>query len=191
MIEDTIETKRHYAMATSAINIRYRMAIGRASCRHSVAGVASITHNLRTRVVGVGAEKTIRRMTEAAFHGSSRMRRAGGLADADCPVVTTRARLSNTRVIKTTVWPQFQKMVGIVAVIAFSGRGHMKFGFADGNYAVVAVAAIAKHFPMIDEGDNVKSQWRMTGRTGIAGGDMIQRFPRDTGKVVVVTILAA
>ena len=190
MIEDTIETKRHYAMATSAINIRYRMAIGRASCRHSVAGIASITRDLRARVVRVGTEKTISRMTEAAFRVGSRMRRAGRLANTDCPVVTTRARSSNTRMVITAIWLQFQKVDGIVAVIAFGGCRHMEFGFADGNYAVVAAAAISKYFPMIDEGDNVKSQWRMTGRTGIAGGDMIQRFPRDTGKVVVVTILA-
>ncbi len=54
----------------------------------------------------------------------------------------------------------------------------------------MAFAAISKYFPMIDEGDLVKSQWRMTGRTGVAGDDMIQLFARDTGKVVVVTVLA-
>ena len=92
--------------------------------------------------------------------------------------------------VVTTIWLQFQKADGIVAVIAFSACRLMEFGFADGGYAVVAAAAISKHFPMIDEGDNVKPQGRMTGRAGIAGGDMVQRFTRDAGKAVVVTILA-
>ena len=89
MIEDAVETKRHYAVATFAINIRYWMAVNRANCRHAVAGVASIAHDLRARVVGVGSEKTIRGMTEAAFRGSNRMRRTWGRANTDCPVVTT------------------------------------------------------------------------------------------------------
>ena len=92
--------------------------------------------------------------------------------------------------VETTVWLQFQKADGIVAVIAFRDCRLMEFGLADGCYAVVATAAISKDFPMIDERDNIKSQWRMTGRTGIAGRDMDRLLDRDTGKVFVMADLA-
>jgi len=59
--------------------------------------------------------------------------------------------------IKAAVRLQRQKMAGIVAGIAFDDRLHMKFGLTDGGYTVMAAAAIAKDFLMIDNVDSRKA----------------------------------
>ena len=78
-------------------------------------------------------------------------------------------------------------MGGIVAVIAFDDRRHMKFGFTDGQYTVMAFTAISEYFQMINKGDNVKSERRMTGLAGIRGGDVIPNFRLNTIDSVVMT----
>ncbi len=79
-----------------------------------------------------------------------------------------------------------------MAFIAFDRRLYMKFGFTDGHYAVMAFAAIAEYFQMVDKRDDGKSQARrcMTGFADIAGSEVIQRFTRNRTELVVMTICA-
>src|SRR5210317_281786 len=93
-------------------------------------------------------------------------------------VMATGAAPENTGMIKTTVRFQFKKTGCIVAVIALRvGRG-MKFGFAYRCCPVVAAAAIAKYFLVIDERDNGKSQGGVASLASATGGDMIPRLTR-------------
>ena len=91
-------------------------------------------------------------------------------------VVATAASTGNTRMIKATIRCQYKKTGGIVAIIAFEGRRYMKFGFADGRYIVMALAAISKHFLVIDKGDNRKSQRCMTSFAVVGDSDVIAYF---------------
>lgn len=164
------------------------MAVRLTHRRNTMAGIASVTHDLRARVVGEGTLKTYGRMTQTAFRFGIRVRRGGRLARGHRAVVTTSARSGNTRMIKATVRFQFQKMGRVVAVITIDDRRHMKFGFADGQYTVVTFAAIPKYFQMIDKGEIGKSQRCMTGLAHIAGSDVIQRLLRNRNELVVMAI---
>ena len=88
--------------------------------------------------------------------------------------------------IKFTV-QQGKKAVGIVAVITFAVGFYMEIGFADGQHTVVAIAATAEYFLVIDKGGNGKTQRCMTGFAGISGGDMIAHFRRKAADFVVMT----
>ena len=94
-------------------------------------------------------------------------------------VVASAASIGNTRMIEATIRCQFEKTGGIVAVIAFEGCRHMKIGFADCHNTVMAFAAVAKHFLMVDKRNYVKSQWGMTGLAHTTGSDVIRRFTRN------------
>jgi len=91
-------------------------------------------------------------------------------------VVATGASTGNTRMIKATIGFQCKKTGGIVAVIAFEDRWHMEFGFTDRQNTVVAFAAVAKRFLMVDKRNHVKTQRGMTGLAHTAGSDVIRRF---------------
>ena len=78
--------------------------------------------------------------------------------------------------IKAAVRFQVQKMGGIVAGIAFGLCLLMKFRFTDGQYIIMAFAAISKNFLMIDKGGNGKAQRGMTGLAHITGSDVIRQF---------------
>ena len=97
-------------------------------------------------------------------------------------VVAIGASTGNARMIETTVGFQCKKTGGIVAVIAFEGCRHVKTGFTDGQNAVMALAAIAKHFLVIDKGNYVKTQRGMAGLAHTTGCDVIRRFPRDLAR---------
>jgi len=58
-------------------------------------------------------------------------------------------------VIEATICFQFQKMDGVVAVVAFRIRWHMKVRLSDRKRTVMAIAATSKHLLMINAGDNV------------------------------------
>ena len=58
--------------------------------------------------------------------------------------------------IETAVRVQCQKTGGIVAVVAFGAGRLMKLGFTDRQNPVMALAAIAEHFLMIDIRNYVK-----------------------------------
>ena len=79
--------------------------------------------------------------------------------------------------IKLAVRAKLEKTGGIVAVIAFGAGRLMKLGFPDCQNAVMALAAIAKHFLVIDIGNYVKTQRGMAGFAHTTGGDVIRRFP--------------
>ena len=91
-------------------------------------------------------------------------------------VVATGARSDYIRVIEAAIRFQFQKMGGIVAVIAFGVRRCMKLGFSDGQVTIVTLAAIAKNFLMIDHGDIGKTRRSMAGMALIAGSDVRRCF---------------
>lgn len=92
--------------------------------------------------------------------------------------------------VKATIRFQFQKMGGAVAIVAFDDRRYMKFGFANSQNTVVAFAAIAKHFAVINAGDSGKPEECMTGRACVTGGNVIQRLTRNRDKFIVMTIHA-
>ena len=54
----------------------------------------------------------------------------------------------------------------------------MKRGFADRQYAIMASAAVAKNFLVVDKSNDVETQRRMTGLAHTAGGDVIGRLSR-------------
>lgn len=77
-----------------------------------------------------------------------------------------------------------------MAVIALGVCRRMKFGFTDARYAVMASAAIAEYFLVIDRPDNGKSQGCMTALAHITGADVVPRFTPNRGKPVVMAIHA-
>ena len=93
-------------------------------------------------------------------------------------VVATGASTGNTRMIESTVRSQLKKTGGIVAVITLEDRWHMEFGFTDRQNAVVAFAAVAKRFLMVDKRDYVKTKRGMTGLAHTTGSDVILQIGR-------------
>ena len=91
-------------------------------------------------------------------------------------VVATRALPENIRMIIAAIRSQFQKMSGIVAVIAFGVRRCMKFRFTDGHVTIVTFTAISKNFLVIDKGGNGKAQRGMTGMAVITGSGVTRYF---------------
>ena len=144
-------------------------------------------------MVGVGALKTCSRMAESAFNVGIRVRArwgvvgGGRLTNHQVAIVASDAATGDTRMIKAAVRFQSEKTGGIMAVIAFGVRLRMKFGLTDGENAVMAFTAIAEYFVMINKGENVKPERRMTGLAGIRGGDVIPNFRRNTIDSVVMT----
>lgn len=52
----------------------------------------------------------------------------------------------------------------------------MKIGFTDGHHAVMALAAVAKHFLVVDKSNHVKTQRGMAGFAHTTGSDVIRRL---------------
>ena len=91
-------------------------------------------------------------------------------------VVATRAFPENIRMIIAAIRSQFQKMSGIVAVIAFGVSRRMKFRFTDGHVTIVTFTAISKNFLMVNRVDNGKIQRGMTGMAVITGSGVTRYF---------------
>ena len=151
-------------------------------------GIATGSDNDGVGVVGEGAQKTGRRMTANALSTGNRMGTGrvvgsrGCLADSCAAVVATGAATRNTRVIELTVRAKFKKTGGIVTAIALGAGRLMKLGFTDCQHIVMASAAVAKHFLMIDKRNPVKTQRGMAGLANTTGSDMIQRFTRNLAR---------
>jgi len=163
-------------------NVRGVGRVNLAGCNGTImAGLAGYTgtQNLRSGVVGIGTQETDSGMTENAVRVCVLMNCRIRLTYGHSTVVAHAATARNTRMIKTAIQRQFQETGGIVAVIAFDHRRQMKFGFTDGQYTVMAFAAICKYFLMIDKRDNGESLGCMTGLAGITGSEVIRRFPRN------------
>jgi len=70
---------------------------------NTVAGIASVTHNIRTGVVGVSAKKTVYGMTVNAFRVGFIMDFSRRLTNGYSAVVATAACPANIRMIKAAV----------------------------------------------------------------------------------------
>jgi len=96
-------------------------------------GIASITHNIRAGVVGVGVQEADRGMAVATLRAGDRVGAGrdvisvGSHTCGHCAVVATCASPANIRMIKAAIRQQFQKMGGVVALITFSLRLLVKF----------------------------------------------------------------
>ncbi len=130
-------------------------------------------------MVGIGAEETCSRVAVATLGAGIRVRGRGGLANGYDAVVATRARPGNSRMIEAAVRIQRQKTGGIVAVVALGIGRQMKCGFTNRQNTVMALAAIAKHFLMVDKRRSVETQRSMTGLAHATGSDVIRRFNRN------------
>ncbi len=130
-------------------------------------------------MVGIGAEETSSRVAIATLGAGIRVWGRGDLADGYGAVVATRARPGNSRMIEAAVRVQRQKTGGIVAVVALGIGRQMRCGFTDRQNTVMALAAIAEHFPMIDKRSPVETQRSMTGLAHTAGSGVIRRFTRN------------
>lgn len=91
MIEDAIKTEGGDAMTLCAIDECSGMAAGLPDRGNPMAGIASVTHNLRAVVVGEGALKAFSRMAETAFGVGVRVGWGGRLTFGHCTVVATCA----------------------------------------------------------------------------------------------------
>ncbi len=81
--------------------------------------------------------------------------------------------------IKAAIRQQFQKMVGVMALVTFCLRLLVKFRFTDCPHVVMAIAAIAKNFLVINEGGDSKTLRSMTGLAHITGSQMVGVFRVD------------
>ena len=105
-----------------------------------VAELAGITQNDRIGVVGKGTLKVYGRrwgICQVAENAVRVCRYVDGiglgiLSYGHNAVVAYGATTGNTRMIETTIQRQLQKSGGIVAIIAFDRRGHMRIGLTDG-----------------------------------------------------------
>jgi hypothetical protein len=202
VVENSTKTEGDDAMTDIAIDIGYWMAHYLRPSRVRPAGItvmtgiAAIICNQGTAVVGVSAQKTVGRMTVDAFRVSLRVATGRGvigggrLADAHSAVVAHAATTRNTRMIKTAIQRQLQKMAGIMAAIAFDDRRQVKFGLADGQYTVMAATATSKNFEVVHTGDNGKTKGCMTALAHITGTEVIRRLLRDRTELGVMTIHA-
>lgn len=191
--EYSIETESRDAMAVSTVDDghigsrHHRMTcrwIGNTvGGRYSMAGIATGPDNGGVGVIGEGALKTRRRMTANALGTGDRMgaRRVvgsrGRFTGGRAAVVAGGTSTRDTRVIELAVRADFEKTDGIVAVIAFGAGRLMKLGFAYGHHAVMALAAVAKHFLVVDKRNHGKTQRGMAGFAPAGGSDVIQRLP--------------
>ena len=196
MVENTAHIEAQDTMAYATIDVRYRMAVrmpgSDTSAVSSMTGIAGYSrpYNRGTGVVGEGTLKTFNRMAESAFNIGIRVVTVRGgrrLADGQIAIVAGDTASGNTRMVKATVRIEREKTGGIVAVGAFALRLPVKIGLTDGLHTVMAFAAIAKYFLVIDKVDYVKSHGRMTGLTGICGSDMETKFWRSVSDFVVMT----
>lgn len=181
MVEYAAQTKDRDAVTgvTIQCGINQRMPGYRTGRVDPVAGIAAIAGNLRSGMVRVRTGKTRRVMAGAAF-GSRLMREicvhgSGG----DGSIVTTGALSNDIRMIKTAIWVQFQKMGRVMAIIAFGIGQQVMIRLTDRHHIVMALAAGAKIFQVIDEHDISKSQGGMATLAHIAGGQVIRRFTWD------------
>jgi len=194
VIEYAIETESRDAVAVSAIDLSridschhrmpHRWISNIVGGRYSMTGIATGSDNGGVGVIGVGAQETRCRVTANALGTGNRMGAGrvigsrGRFADGCAAVVATGTSPGNTRVIKLAVRAKLEKTGGIVAVVALGAGRLMKLGFADCDYAVMTLAAGAKHFLVVDKGNHGKSQRGVAGLAPAGGGDMIQRLPR-------------
>ena len=179
MVEYTAHIEADDTMTGNTIDIGQRMADRLTNCGNAMAGIATEIRNHGCAVVGIGAEETDCRMAVSTFRGGIRVRRCGCLADRHGAVVTIGAQPGNSRMIETAVRVQCQETGSIVAVVALGVGRQMRRGFTDRQNPVMALAAIAKHFLVIDIRNYVKTQRGMAGFAHAAGGEVIRRFPRD------------
>lgn len=103
VVEVTVETEGLDAMACTAIDGRYRMAVRLAGRRNTMTGITPVTHDFRAGVVGEGTLKTCGRMTQCAFRVGIRVRGRGRFTCGHSAVVASRTRSRNTRMIKAAV----------------------------------------------------------------------------------------
>jgi hypothetical protein len=178
VVENTTEAESLNTMAGSTIDARDRMTWSwiscLVSCGNPMAGITTIADNSRVGVVGIGRQKTDSGMTVTAFSVGNDM-----VFVHTCGYTTgvaTGTYIRRSRMIKASVRFQVQKMDGIVAAIAFGFCWLMKLRFTDGQYTVMAFAAVSKNFLVIDKGGIGKSQGGMAGLARITGGDVIRQF---------------
>ena len=83
--------------------------------------------------------------------------------------MTGRTGLGNGRVVKTAIGRQRQKTGSVVTIAAFRGCCDVMSGFPGGYDTIVAAAAFAEYFVVINEGGNVKTKSCMTSLAHITG----------------------
>ena len=162
------------------------MTVGWSDRRNPMTGVTGDTraNNIGAGMVGECIEETCNRMTGYAVRVGDRMSAGRDVGCSRClaygrnAIVTTRTSTRYTRMIKLAVRAKLEKTGGIVAVVALGAGRQMKIRFTDGHNVVMALAAIAKDFLVVDKRDYVKTQRGMTGLAHTAGSDVIRRLPR-------------
>ena len=157
MVEYTGHIEAHDTVACAAVYGWYRVAVRRPDRGNAMAGIATEVRNNGRGMVGECIQETCSRMTGYAVRVGDRVSAGRGidgrrrLTDSSVTVVATAASTRDAGVIKTTVRAKFKKTGGIVAVVALGAGRLMKLGFTDGQNPVMAFAAVAKHFLMVDK----------------------------------------
>jgi hypothetical protein len=85
--------------------------------------------------------------------------------------------------VKTAIRQEFKKMAGIVALVTFGLCRLVKYRFANCPHVVMAVAAIAENFLVVNKGSDGKTLRCMTGLTHITGRKVIRVFGVDQTSV--------
>jgi len=140
VIEYAIETESRDSMAVSTIDLSridschhrmpHRWISNIVGGRYSVTGIATGSDDSGVGVIGVGAQKTRRRMTANTLGTGNRVGAGrivgsrGCLTDGGAAVVATGASTGNTRVIELAIGAELKKTGGIVAVVAL-GAGRL------------------------------------------------------------------
>lgn len=174
MIKDAAHVEADHAMAGAAIYVGKRVANGRTVGRDAMAGVTAIAHHVRSAVIRVSAWESRSRMAGTTFAVGDGVGWAGGFADGDCAVMAPDTSARNVGVVEAAIRSERQKMIGIVATVAFDICVYVELGFADGDSAVVAFAAVTEYFFVIDVYRWGKPQRRMTGCTQAAGCRVVE-----------------
>jgi len=78
-----------------------------------------------------------------------------------------------------------------MASVAFSVSWRMKFGFANCENPVMALAAVTEHLLVVNIGGDIPCERGVTGFATVAGSDVVLRLGRDRTEIVVVAIGAA
>jgi hypothetical protein len=174
VVEYSAHVEANDTVACAAVYGWYRMTDWWSDCGYAMAGIAAEVGDNGGRVVGIGTEETDSRVAVAAFGSSIRMRRCGCLANRHRAVVTAGAGPGNSSMIEAAVRVQCEKAGGIVAVVALGVGRQMRCGFTDRQNPVMALAATAEYFLVINIRNYVETQRGMTGLAHAAGSDVIR-----------------
>lgn len=188
VIENPTHAEGDGAMTGCAVHSYHWMCYDRACCTDAMAGVAANVQYRRAAMIGKRINKTLSRVTLTALAVRFRVRRTGRFPGGYGTVMATRAGTQNAAMVESAIEIQVQKVDGVVAIVTLGVGVDVKLGFSQRQITIVALAALAEYFQVIDETDERKAQGAVAGLAGITCSQMSRRLVGDVDETLVVAV---